>query len=110
MFLRGRFGQGQAERALGDGHEIITFFLWLDVEWISMPRKSRIDATGALHHIICRGIELGQIFQDDIDREQFVNRLGKVLSDTSTHVTRGPCTAVAKKLSLTQPAASKAAE
>jgi hypothetical protein len=22
-----------------------------------MPRKSRIDAPGALHHIICRGIE-----------------------------------------------------
>ena len=49
-----------------------------------MPRKSRIDATGALHHIICRGIERGKIFEDDIDRESFVKRMGKVLSETST--------------------------
>jgi REP element-mobilizing transposase RayT len=49
-----------------------------------MPRKSRIDAAGALHHIICRGIERGRIFQDDIDREQFVKRMAKVLSETST--------------------------
>jgi len=27
-----------------------------------MPRKSRIDAAGALHHIIARGIERGKIF------------------------------------------------
>ena len=29
-----------------------------------MPRKSRIDAPGALHHIIARGIEGGKIFQE----------------------------------------------
>jgi hypothetical protein len=28
-----------------------------------MPRKSRIDAAGALHHIIVRGIERGKIFK-----------------------------------------------
>ena len=28
-----------------------------------MPRKSRIDAAGALHHIIARGIERGKIFK-----------------------------------------------
>jgi hypothetical protein len=27
-----------------------------------MPRKARIDAPGALHHIICRGIERRRIF------------------------------------------------
>ncbi len=29
-----------------------------------MPRKSRIDAAGALHHIIARGIDRSKIFQD----------------------------------------------
>ena len=33
-----------------------------------MTRKSRIDAPGALHHIIARGIERSKIFRDDTDR------------------------------------------
>jgi len=49
-----------------------------------MPRKARIDAPGALHHIICRGIERRRIFQDDADRENFVSRLGRLLRETST--------------------------
>jgi len=48
-----------------------------------MPRKSRIDAPGALHHIICRGIEQRPIFDDD-DRDRFVERLGTVLEETAT--------------------------
>jgi putative transposase len=49
-----------------------------------MPRKSRIDAPGALHHIICRGIEQRPIFEDDDDRDRFVERLGTVLEETGT--------------------------
>ena len=49
-----------------------------------MPRKARIDAPGALHHIICRGIERCEIFRDDADRDSFVERLGRVISDTQT--------------------------
>ena len=49
-----------------------------------MPRKARIDAPGALHHIICRGIEGRRIFQDKVDRDNFVDRLGTILSETST--------------------------
>ena len=49
-----------------------------------MPRKARIDAPGALHHIICRGIERGKIFKDDIDRNNFVDRLSSILSETKT--------------------------
>jgi len=49
-----------------------------------MPRKSRIDAPGALHHIIIRGIERRAIFKDRIDRTNFIKRLGMVLSETST--------------------------
>jgi len=49
-----------------------------------MPRQSRIDTPGALHHIICRGIEKRDIFEDDIDRDNFVKRLGVILSETGT--------------------------
>jgi len=49
-----------------------------------MPRQSRIDTPGALHHIICRGIEQRNIFEDDTDRDNFVKRLGTVLSETQT--------------------------
>ena len=49
-----------------------------------MPRKARIDAAGALHHIMIRGIERKPIFKDRYDRKAFLNRLGDVLLDTST--------------------------
>jgi len=49
-----------------------------------MPRKSRIDAPGALHHVIIRGIERGKIFRSDYDRENFLDRLGKLIHDTQT--------------------------
>lgn len=46
-----------------------------------MPRQPRLDAPGALHHVIGRGIERTQIFQDDTDREDFVARLGDLCRD-----------------------------
>lgn len=49
-----------------------------------MPRQARIDAPGALHHIICRGIERRPIFNDDIDRDDFVKRLSSLCVETST--------------------------
>ena len=49
-----------------------------------MPRRSRIDTTGALHHIMVRGIERGTIFRNDTDRNHFLERLGKILQDTKT--------------------------
>jgi len=47
-----------------------------------MPRKARIDAPGALHHIIVRGIERRKIFYDDNDRDNFLNRLGVILIES----------------------------
>lgn len=38
----------------------------------SMPRQARIDAPGALHHIIVRGIDRTTVFVDDIDRKNFL--------------------------------------
>jgi len=49
-----------------------------------MPRKSRIDTPGALHHIIARGIERRRIFADDTDRDDFLKRLGTIISETET--------------------------
>ena len=40
-----------------------------------MPRQPRMDAPGALHHIMGRGIERTKIFRIDADREDFLNRL-----------------------------------
>jgi REP element-mobilizing transposase RayT len=49
-----------------------------------MPRQSRIDAPGALHHIIARGIDRNLIFRDDVDRNRFLERLGTLLKETRT--------------------------
>ena len=49
-----------------------------------MPRKARIDAPGALHHIIARGIEQRKIFFDNADRDNFLERLGTILTETRT--------------------------
>ena len=49
-----------------------------------MPRKSRIDAPGALHHIIVRGIERRKIFVDDADRNNFLDRFGGIITETNT--------------------------
>ena len=49
-----------------------------------MPRKARIDAPGALHHIFVRGIERRKIFLDDFDRDNFLKRLDNVLAETAT--------------------------
>jgi len=49
-----------------------------------MPRQARIDTPGALHHIIVRGIERKKIFHDDKDRNDFIDRIGGILKETST--------------------------
>jgi len=49
-----------------------------------MPRKARIDAPGALQHVMGRGIEQRNIFQDKSDKDNCVARLGRIISDTET--------------------------
>mgnify|MGYP000712372179 CR=1 FL=1 len=49
-----------------------------------MPRKARIDAPGAVHHIMARGIERRKIFRNDDDRNEFLERLEFILSETHT--------------------------
>jgi hypothetical protein len=47
-----------------------------------MPRKERIDAPGALHPIIIRGIEQSLIFTDDRDRENFLERPSHLFTES----------------------------
>ena len=49
-----------------------------------MPRMSRLDTPGLLHHIIIRGIERRKIFNDNKDREDFIERLSILLPKTKT--------------------------
>jgi putative transposase len=49
-----------------------------------MPRKSRIDTPGALHHVIGRGINRQDIFSDKKDYLAFMDRLGDLLIETKT--------------------------
>jgi hypothetical protein len=51
-----------------------------------MPRPSRMGAPGALHHVICRGIERRSILKDDEDRVNFFKRLGGIFSETKTSI------------------------
>ena len=48
-----------------------------------MPRQSKIDAPGALHHIIVRAIEHKKIFTDGVDWDDFLNLLENILTQTA---------------------------
>ena len=49
-----------------------------------MPRQARLDAPGVLHHIMIRGIERRNIFTNDRDRKDMLDRLAKLLPETQT--------------------------
>jgi putative transposase len=51
-----------------------------------MPRQARLDFTGALHHIMVRGINKTPIFVDDLDRESFLERLQLNLDDSACSI------------------------
>ena len=40
-----------------------------------MPRQPRLDAPGALHHVMGRGIDGVKIFRNKKDQEDFLERL-----------------------------------
>jgi putative transposase len=44
-----------------------------------MPRTARIDLPGLLQHVMARGIEGRNIFEDLRDREAFLERLSETL-------------------------------
>ena len=51
-----------------------------------MPRQARLDAPGTLHHVMIRGIDGANIFEDDKDREHFLSLVGEIAKDTGTRI------------------------
>ena len=51
-----------------------------------MPRQTRLDAPGTLHHVMIRGIEGKSIFRDGRDRRDFVSRLGDLSREMGTPI------------------------
>jgi putative transposase len=51
-----------------------------------MPRGPRLDAPGALHHVMVRGIGRAAIFVSDADREDFLSRLDALCVDGAATV------------------------
>jgi len=49
-----------------------------------MPRIARLDITGVLQHVIIRGVDRGDIFLDDDDRQSFLDRFSNLLVQTET--------------------------
>ncbi len=51
-----------------------------------MPRGTRLDAPGCLHHVVVRGIERRAIFLDDDDRKDLLDRLAALVEKTRVEV------------------------
>ena len=51
-----------------------------------MPRQARLDSPGTLHHVMIRGIEKRRIIDVDVDRNDFVRRLGALAEETRTPI------------------------
>ena len=51
-----------------------------------MPRLARLDAPGALHHVMGRGIERRKIFLNKKDRKDFIDRLAELAVNGSMSI------------------------
>ena len=51
-----------------------------------MPRHARLVVPGPLHHVMVRGIEGSNIFQDEEDRQPFVERVRSLAQKTDTRI------------------------
>jgi REP element-mobilizing transposase RayT len=51
-----------------------------------MPRLARLDAPGTLHHVIGRGIERKEIFYNDTDRTDFIDRMAALCEEGAMDV------------------------
>ena len=49
-----------------------------------MPRLTRLDAHGVLHHVIIREIERNKIFRDKADQDNFIDRLSLLIPESQT--------------------------
>ena len=51
-----------------------------------MPRQMRIDFPGAIHHVMSRGDRRENIYQDDVDRQDFLKTLAEACQKTDWQV------------------------
>ncbi len=49
-----------------------------------MPRGARLDSPGTLHHVIILWIEKKPIADDDVNRNNFVERMGRLSEELET--------------------------
>ena len=49
-----------------------------------MPRLARLDAPGVVHHVVIQGIERRNIFVDDDDRDDFLERVSHIFPKTQS--------------------------
>ena len=54
----------------------------IDSILLFMPRLSRLDAPGVVHHVIIRGIERKNIFRDNVDRDNLLERIRELIPKT----------------------------
>jgi len=47
-----------------------------------MPRQSRLDAPGIVHHVMIRGMDRCNIFRNNNDRDDFLERLSVLIPET----------------------------
>jgi len=53
-----------------------------------MLRSARLDAPGILHHVMGRGIERKEIFTNDTDRNDFIDRLTALAEEGAMDVAK----------------------
>ena len=51
-----------------------------------VPRLARLDAPGILHHVMGRGIERKEIFINDTDHSDFIDRLAALVEEGAMDV------------------------
>jgi len=66
----------------GGMKKCISYWKWVWYESNKL-RKAHIDTPSVLYHITCRGIECRKIFCVDADRDNFLDRLGNILKESS---------------------------
>jgi REP element-mobilizing transposase RayT len=49
-----------------------------------MPRGTRLDAPGSIHHVLTRGIDRRALFKDDVDRRAYLERLARIFVESAT--------------------------
>ena len=51
-----------------------------------MPRKLRVEYPGAIYHVMSRANGTGNIFETDVDRQDFIKTLAETCEKTGFHV------------------------